>query len=65
MLCDRLGSSSIGPIITLLGQITAVEYVERLGNEVHVMIQTLFPYNDAVFQNDNAPTHSWNCSVIV
>jgi hypothetical protein len=29
--------------------------VGRLGNQVHPMIQTLFPNNDAVFQDDNAP----------
>jgi hypothetical protein len=28
--------------------------VDRLGNQVHPMIQTLFPNNDAVFQDDNA-----------
>jgi hypothetical protein len=37
---------------------TAREYVHRLGNEVHPMIQTLFPNNDAVFQDDNAPIHT-------
>jgi hypothetical protein len=36
---------SVGPIITLHDQITAREYVgiDRLGNQVHPMIQTLFP----------------------
>jgi hypothetical protein len=47
-------SYSVGPIITLHGQITAREYMDRLGNLVHPMIQTLFR-NDAVFQEDNAP----------
>jgi hypothetical protein len=46
---------SVGPIITLHGRITAREYVDRLGNQVHPMIRTLFPSNDAVFQEDNAP----------
>jgi hypothetical protein len=46
---------SVGPIITLRGRITAREYVDRLGNQVHHMIQTLFLNNDAVFQDDNAP----------
>jgi hypothetical protein len=62
-----LGSSivvqySVGPIITLHGQITAMEYVDGLDNQVYSMIQTLFPNNDAVFQDDNS--HSWNCSVM-
>jgi hypothetical protein len=29
---------------------------DRLGNQVHPMIQTLFPNNDAVLQDDSAPT---------
>jgi hypothetical protein len=46
---------SVGPIIILYGQITAREYLDKLGNQVHPMIQTVFPNNDAVFQDDNAP----------
>jgi hypothetical protein len=60
-LHDGLGSNivvqySVGPIITRHGRITARKYVDvdRLGNQVHPMIQTLFPNNDAVFQDDNA-----------
>jgi hypothetical protein len=45
---------SVGRIITLHGRITAREYVDRLGNQVHPKIQTLFPNNDAVFQDDNS-----------
>jgi hypothetical protein len=44
--------------ITLHGQITAREYAERLGNQVHPMIQTLFPNNNAVFQDDNPSIHT-------
>jgi hypothetical protein len=44
---------SVGPIITLPARITAKEYVDRLGNQVHPMILTLFP-NVAIFQDDNA-----------
>jgi hypothetical protein len=49
---------SVGPIITLHGQITAREYMDRLGNQVHPMIQRLFSNNDAVFQDDSAPIHT-------
>jgi hypothetical protein len=45
---------SVGPIITLHDQITAREYVDRLGNQVHFMIQT-FLNSDAVFQDNSAP----------
>jgi hypothetical protein len=57
--CDGLGSNnmvqySVGPIITLDSRISAREYMERLGNQVHPMIKTLFLNNNAVFQDDNA-----------
>jgi hypothetical protein len=50
--CDGLGSNivveySVGPFITLHGRITAKEYVDRLCNQVHPMLQTLFPNNDS------------------
>jgi hypothetical protein len=45
---------SVGPIITLHGLITAREYVNRLGKQVHHMILTLFPNNGAIFQHDSA-----------
>jgi hypothetical protein len=45
--CEGLGSNitvqySVGHIITLHGRITAREYVDRWGNQVHLMIQTYF-----------------------
>jgi hypothetical protein len=54
MFCEDLGTNimaecSVGPVITLHGRITAREYVDRLGNQVHSVIQTLFPNNNAVF----------------
>jgi hypothetical protein len=47
---------SVRSVVTLQGRITAREYVDRLGNQVYPMIRTLFPNNDAVF-NDNTPIH--------
>jgi hypothetical protein len=47
---------SVGPIITLHGQITARNCMDRLGNQVHPTIQT-FLNNDAVFQDDSPPIH--------
>jgi hypothetical protein len=57
MVWAAISSYSVGPIITLHGRITAREYVDSLGNQVHPMIQMLFP-NDTVFQGDNAPIHT-------
>jgi hypothetical protein len=47
-----------GPIITLNGQIAASDYMDILGNQVHAIVQMMFPDNDAVFQDDNLPTHT-------
>jgi hypothetical protein len=49
---------SVGPIITLHCRITAREYVDRLGNEVHPVIRVLYLNIDAVFLDDNAPIHT-------
>jgi hypothetical protein len=49
---------SVCPIITLHGLITARECVNSLGNQVHPMIQTLLPSNDAVSQDNNAPIYT-------
>jgi hypothetical protein len=61
--CDGLGNNimvqySVGPLITLLVSITAREYLDRLGNLVHPMIQMLFVNNNALFQDDSASIHT-------
>jgi hypothetical protein len=60
---DGLGSNivvqySVGPIIVLVDRIIAREYVDRLSNQVHPMIQTLFPNNVVVFQEYIVPIHT-------
>jgi hypothetical protein len=37
------------------GQITASDYVDILGTHMHLMVQTLFPNNNAIFQEDICP----------
>jgi hypothetical protein len=49
---------SVGLIITLHGQITAREYMDRSGNQGHPMIQMLLLNNDAEFLDDNTPLHT-------
>jgi hypothetical protein len=61
--CGGLGGTIavryfIGPVITLYGRNALREYVDRLSNQVHPMIQTLFLNNDAVFHDDSAPIHT-------
>jgi hypothetical protein len=58
MVSAAISWYSVGPIFGLRGRITASEYVDSLGNQVHLMLQTLFPNNDEVFQDDNAPIHT-------
>jgi hypothetical protein len=56
----------VGPIITLHSQITAREYVDMLGSQVHPMIQTFFSEKRCSFPRWSCPhSHSWNCSVMV
>jgi hypothetical protein len=62
-VCDSFGSNTVlqypvCPILTLHSRITAREYVDRLGNRVHPMNQTLFLKNNALFQEDSAPLHT-------
>jgi hypothetical protein len=61
--CDGFGSNivvrySVVSIIKVHGRIAAKEYVDRLGNQVHPVIQTLFPNYNAVLQDDSAPVHT-------
>jgi hypothetical protein len=58
MVCAATLWYSAGPVITLHGRITAREYMDRLSNQMHPVIQTLFPNKDAVFQDDSAPIHT-------
>jgi len=46
-----------GSIFTVNGRNTASDYVDILDNQLHPLVQILFP-NDAVFQDDNLPIHS-------
>ena len=48
---------SADPIITLNGRITASDYVDILGNQVHPMIKMMFLNQDANFQDDDSPIH--------
>ena len=49
---------SLGPIIILNVRITASDCVGILVNQVHPMVQMLFPMDDASFQDDSSPIHT-------
>jgi len=44
--------------LTLNGRITASDYVDILGNQVHPLVLVLFPNNDAIFQDNDSPIHT-------
>jgi hypothetical protein len=65
MVWTAISWYAVDPITTHHDWITAREYVDRLGNHMRPIIETLFPINDTVFQEDNASnTYSLNCLVI-
>lgn len=47
-----------GPIITLNGRLTSSVYVDILGNQVHPMVQILFPSNGGIYRDHNSPIHT-------
>jgi hypothetical protein len=60
-ICDdwvAISWYSAGPIITVNDRITASDYVDIVGNQVHPTVQMLFPYMNAVFKDDNLPIHA-------
>ena len=57
MIWEEIPCYTAGPIITLNGRITASDYVGILGSQVHLVVQVLFPNNDAIFQDD-LPIHT-------
>jgi len=48
----------LGPVVTLRERITTNDYVAILGDHLHPMVRMLFPDNDGIFQDDNAPIHT-------
>ncbi|GBM19795.1 hypothetical protein AVEN_208664-1 [Araneus ventricosus] len=48
----------VGPTFTSQSHIKAKDYVTILADQVHPMVQTLFPNGVGVFQDDKAPVHT-------
>jgi hypothetical protein len=46
------------PSLTFMAELLQGIMWISMGNQVHPMMQTLFPDNNAVFQDDNAPIHT-------
>ena len=58
MIWGAISWKSTGPMISLHGRINSRDYLGILGDQVHPMVQALFPEGDAIFQDDNAPIHT-------
>ncbi|GFT53088.1 transposable element Tcb1 transposase [Trichonephila clavipes] len=48
----------LGPLVTLHGKVKAAHYVNILGDQVHPFVQTPFPGECPLYQDDNAPIHT-------
>jgi hypothetical protein len=47
------------PLLSFMAELQqGSKYVDRLGNQMHLMIQNLCLNNGAVFQGDNVPIHA-------
>jgi hypothetical protein len=62
-ICGDLGGNIL---VEYCGRITASDYMDILGNQVHPMVQILFPNNDTNFFRWHVThTHRQKCSVVV
>jgi hypothetical protein len=52
MIWAAISWYSAGPIINFNGRITATDYVDILGHQMHPMVQMLLPNKDAIFKVD-------------
>ncbi|GFT32575.1 transposable element Tcb2 transposase [Trichonephila clavipes] len=48
----------LGPLVTLHDKVKAAHYVNILWDQVHPFVQTLFPGECPLYQDDNAPIHT-------
>jgi hypothetical protein len=55
--CDGLGRILV-PLLPFMDKLLQDIYVDKLGKQVHPVIQMLLLNNNAVFQDDNAPIHT-------
>ncbi|GFX17930.1 transposable element Tcb2 transposase [Trichonephila clavipes] len=58
MVWGAISWRGFGPLVTLHGKIKAAHYVNILGYQVHPFVQTSFPGECQLYQDDNAPIHT-------
>ena len=47
--------NGLGPLIQLNGLLTRNDYVDLLGDHLHLFMCSIYPNNDGVFTDDNVP----------
>ena len=58
MVWGAISWRGLGPLVTLHGKVKAAHYVDILGDQVHPFVQTSFPGECPLYQDDNAPIHT-------
>ncbi|GFV69775.1 transposable element Tcb1 transposase [Trichonephila clavipes] len=58
MVWGAISWRGLGPLVTLHGKVKAAHYVNILVYQVHPFVQTSFPGECPLYQDDNAPIHT-------
>ncbi|GFW63815.1 transposable element Tcb1 transposase [Trichonephila clavipes] len=58
MVWGAISWRGLGPLVTLHAKVKAAHYVNILGEQVHPFVQTSFPGECPLYQDDNAPIHT-------
>ncbi|GBM10607.1 Transposable element Tcb1 transposase [Araneus ventricosus] len=61
MVWGAISWRGLGPLVILHGRIKSNHYLSILGDHVHPFVQTVFPGERPLFQDDNAPIHTARC----
>lgn len=49
----ELSWDAINPAVLLYGRVYSIDYTTLFQDQVHSIVQSLFPYGSTLFQNDN------------
>ncbi|GFT75417.1 transposable element Tcb1 transposase [Trichonephila clavipes] len=58
MVWGAISWRGLGSLVTLHGKVKAAHYVNILEDQVHPFVQTSFPGECPLYQDDNAPIHT-------
>ena len=58
MVWGAISWRGLGPLVVLREKVTGEHYRSILADHLHPMLQTVFPGERPLFQDDNAPVHT-------